>query len=195
MNSNPRGAVLVCTKPALASKTPMYGSGATVACACRCSSIAFQVAFARFLTSAQTKVKTVQTLTMRLFFIFLMVCNRLFMPGLACSNPRTCRWPCKPQSKLVRLWQLLFLLAATNHTSNLFPLLRLLLLMCGCGWCPWSLAARAFQVHATIVAKLGIGQQSAAYRSNRSLPTQLPIAPTNKRASFNAIKANSLMHS
>ena len=63
MNSNPRGAVLVCTKPALASKTPMYGSGATVACARRCSSIALQVAFARFLISAQTKVNTVQTLT------------------------------------------------------------------------------------------------------------------------------------
>ena len=63
MNSNPRGAVLVRTKPALASKTPMYGSGATVACAHRCSSIALQVAFARFLISAQTKVNTVQTLT------------------------------------------------------------------------------------------------------------------------------------
>ena len=41
----------------------MYGSGATVACARRCSSIALQVAFARFLISAQTKVNTVQTLT------------------------------------------------------------------------------------------------------------------------------------
>ena len=63
MDSNLRGAVLVCTKPALASKTLMYGSGATVACARCCSSIALQVAFACFLTSAQTKVKTVQTLT------------------------------------------------------------------------------------------------------------------------------------
>ena len=60
MNSNPRGAVLVHTKPALASKTPVYGSGATVACARRCSSIAFQVALAHNLTNAQTKVKTVQ---------------------------------------------------------------------------------------------------------------------------------------
>ena len=63
MNSNPRGAVLVRTKPALASKTPIYGSRATVACARCCSSIAFQVAFAHFLASAQTKVKTMQTLT------------------------------------------------------------------------------------------------------------------------------------
>ena len=63
MNSNPQGAVLVRTKPALASKTPVYSSRATVACAHRCSSIAFQVAFARNLTNAQTKVKTVQTLT------------------------------------------------------------------------------------------------------------------------------------
>ena len=60
MNSNPRGAVLVHTNPALASKTPVYGSGATVACACRCSNIAFQVEFTRNLTNAQTKVKTVQ---------------------------------------------------------------------------------------------------------------------------------------
>ena len=60
MNANPRGAVLVCTKPALASKTPMYGSGATVACAHHCSSIAFHVAFAHTLTNAQTEVKTLQ---------------------------------------------------------------------------------------------------------------------------------------
>ena len=44
--ASPLGAVLVCTKPALASKTPVFSSGATVAYARRCSSIAFQVAFA-----------------------------------------------------------------------------------------------------------------------------------------------------
>ena len=55
MNSNPRGAVLVCTEPALASKTPVYGSGATVAYARHCSSIAFQVAFARKLPTRKPR--------------------------------------------------------------------------------------------------------------------------------------------
>ena len=40
---------------------------------------------------------------MRHFSGFSTVCNHLFRPGFAYSNPRTYRWPCKPQSKLVRL--------------------------------------------------------------------------------------------
>ena len=132
---------------------------------------------------------------MRLFLVFSIVCNHPFRPGFALSIPRTYRCPYKPQSQLVRLWRLQLLHIATNHTSNLLPLLFPLLLICSRRWCPWSLAAHAFQVHATIAANLGIGLQSAGCRSNRSLPTQLPISPTNKRASFKVVKASFQMHS
>ena len=57
MNSNPRGAVLVCNKPALASKTPMYGSRATVACANAAVALLPGGVGAK-TTSVQPKVKT-----------------------------------------------------------------------------------------------------------------------------------------
>ena len=85
---------------------------------------------------------------------------------------------------------MLVILAATNYTSILFPLLCLLRLMYICRLCLWSLAACNFRVCITIVANLGIEQLSVACRSNKPLPTQLPITPTNKRASFKAIKAS-----
>ena len=47
-----------------------------------------------------------------------------------------------------------------------------------------ELVALAFQVRATDAAKLVIGLQYAGCQSDRSFPTQLPIAPTNKRANL-----------
>ena len=132
---------------------------------------------------------------MRLFFGFLTVCNHLSRPGFAPCNPRTCRQPCKLQSKLVRRWQLQLLQVATNHISIIFPLPFPLLLICGHRWCPWSWVARAFLAHSTIAASLGIGLQSAGCRSDRLLPNQLPIGPINKRASFKAVRATFQMHS
>ena len=60
---------------------------------------------------------------------------------------------------------------------------------------PMELGARTFKAHATIASKLGIELQSAGCRSDRLLPTQLPIDPINKRANFKAVEASFQMHS
>ena len=133
---------------------------------------------------------------MKPFSGFLMVCNHLYRPGFACSNPRTSRQPCKLPSKLAKHWRLQLLqVVATNHTSIIFPLPFPLLLTCARRWCPWSWVARSFLVHATIAARLGIGLYTVSCQGDRSLPNQLPIGPTNKRANFKAVKASPLMHS
>ena len=55
---------------------------------------------------------------------------------------------------------------------------------------PMELGSVAFQARDTIAVKLGIVGQRAAYRSDRSFPTQLPITLTNKRASLEEVKVN-----
>ena len=128
---------------------------------------------------------------MRLFSIFSTVCNCLYRPGFARSNPRTYRQPSKLPNELVRCWRLQLLhIVTTNHTSIIFPLPFPLLLICARRWCPWSWVARTFLVRATIAAKLGIGLQSVSCQSNRSLPNQLPIGPTNRTANFKAVRAS-----
>ena len=131
---------------------------------------------------------------MRRCFDSSTACNRLCRPGFARSNPKTCRQLCKQPSKSAKRLQLRPLqLAATNHTRDLFPLLFPFLLICSRRWCPWSLAARAFQARATIAAKLGIGQQSVGCHADRPLPNQLPTGPTKIRANFRLVKGNSTM--
>ena len=94
---------------------------------------------------------------------------------------------------MVRLLQLLATLVATNHINVLFLLSFLLLcplyLMYAHRLCPWSLAARAFWMHATIAAILGTEPQSVSCLSDRSFPTHLTVTPTNKRAQFKAVGA------
>ena len=133
---------------------------------------------------------------MKPFSGFSTVCNRLYRPGFARSNPRTFRQHCKPPNKLAGHLRLQLLqLVATNHTSVMFPLPCLLPLICGCRLCPWSWVARAFLVRATIVARLGIGLLTASCRGDRSLPNQLPTSPIKITADFNLVKANSTMRS
>ena len=106
---------------------------------------------------------------MKPFSGFSMVCNHLYKPGFARSNPQTYRQPCKLPNKLVRHWQLQLLhKVATNHTNIMFPLLFPLLLICALRWCPWGWVARTFLAHATIAAKLGIELQSVGCQSDRS---------------------------
>ena len=131
---------------------------------------------------------------MKPFSGFSMACNCLYRPGFARSNPRIFRQPCKLLNKLARHLQLqLLLVVATNHTSIMFPLPCLLPLICGHRLCPWSWVARAFLVHATIAARLGIGLSTASCRSDRSLPNQLPTGPIKTRANFKLVKANLTM--
>ena len=133
---------------------------------------------------------------MKPFLGFSMVCNRLYRPGFARSNPRTYRQPCKLPNKLAKHWRLQLLqMAATNHTNVMFPLLCLSPLICGRRWCPWRWVARAFLARATIAARLGIGLLTAGYRGDRSLPNQLPTSPIKIRASFKLVKANLMMRS
>ena len=127
---------------------------------------------------------------------FSTVCNCLYRPGFARSNPRTFRQPCKLPSKLARHLRLQLLqVVATNHTSVMFPLPCLLPLICGCRLCPWSWVARAFLARATIAARLGIGLLTAACRGDRLLPNQLPTGPIKIRANSNLVKANLTMRS
>ena len=127
---------------------------------------------------------------------FSMACNCLYRPGFARSNPRTFRQPCKPPNKLARHLRLQLLqVVATNHTSIMFPLPRLLPLICGRRLCPWSWVAGAFLARATIVARLGIGLSTAGCRGDRTLPNQLPPGPIRIRANFKLVKANLTMRS
>ena len=127
---------------------------------------------------------------------FLTVCNRLYRPGFARSNPRTYRQPCKLPNKLVKHWRLQLLqVAATNHTNIMFPLLCPSPLICGRRLCPWSWVARAFLARATIAARLGIGLLTAGCRGDRSLPNQLPTGRTKIKVNFRLVRASSTMRS
>ena len=126
---------------------------------------------------------------------FSMVCSHLYRPGLAHSNPRTFRQPCKLPNKFARPLRLQILqVVTTNHTSIMFLLLCLLPLICGRRLCPWSWVACAFLARATIAARLGIEPLTAGCRGDRSLPNQLPTDPTRIWANFKVVKASSIMH-
>ena len=133
---------------------------------------------------------------MKPFLGFSTVSSRLYRPGFALSNPRTCRQPCKLRNKLVRRWRLQILhRVTTNHTSIMLLLPCLLPLICGRRLCPWSWVAHAFLARATIFARLSIGLLTAGCRGDRSLPNQLPTGPTRIRANFKVLKASSIIRS
>ena len=133
---------------------------------------------------------------MKPFSGFSTVCNHLYRPGFARSNPLTFRQPCKLPNKLAKLLRLQLLqMAATNHTNVMFPLLCLSPLICGRRLCPWSWVARAFLARATIAARMGIGLLTAGCRGDRSLPNQLPTGRIKIKANFRLVRASLTMRS